>query len=296
MMSGSKEKQTDCAENISDNPIEDAVPVPSRVDSPSVGNALTLEDVSTLDMTGDIPIVALTDPDDIVPYEKLPAKMKARVIAAYGEDFVKNKVWTVGIIEKLSIALGMPRANMTSNIAQVCGPNCTYKDMCVHNILGVQPIGFRCPQELLLMKHLFDEYLRAVATRLDAEEEELRADIIYHNLIMGLVESDIISMRLDGSLASEGFITESVSAINEETGDVFYKEEEAVAIRIKERVHRRKDQLYRQLIATPEMAEKYKKKGSLDQVSRSADLLDRMDMLLDKFEKKHVIDAEVISE
>jgi len=283
-------------ENISEEQSEESVPVPCKVDTAAVGNAPALEDVSTLDITRDIPIVALTDPDTVVPYEKLPGKMKSRVIAAYGEEFVKNKVWTVGIIEKLSIALGMPKANMTSNIAQVCGPNCTYKDTCVHNILGVQPIGFRCPQELLLMRHLFEEYLRAVATRLDAEEDELRADIIYHNLIMGLVESDIISMRLDGSLASEGFITESVSAINEETGDVFYKEEEAIAIRIKDRVHRRKDQLYRQLIATPEMAEKYKKKGSMDQVSRSADLLDRMDMLLDKFEKKHIVDAEIVPE
>lgn len=268
--------------------------IEERVKTREINEQSTFEEPISIELDREIPLVSRRNANTVIPHDKLPVRFRQKMVAEYGEDFVIQKEWTIGIMEKLSVAMGNPKVNMTTNIAQICGPNCTFQDTCPHGILGMQPIGERCPQELMLMRVLFKEYLKAVATRLDADEEDLKEDIIYHNLIMGLVESDIISMRLDGSLARDGFISESVSAINEESGEVFYKDEEAISIRIKDRVYRRKDQLYRQLIATPEMAEKYKKKGNSDQVSRSVDLLDRIEDLLHTITKKQAIDAEVV--
>ena len=259
-----------------------------------IADSSLVDEVIPIDITSDYPAICLENPDEVIPYEKLSPKLRDLIILNYGENFLKTKVWTVGIMRKLAMAVGRPRENMTSNIAQVCSPNCTYSDLCPHNIVGVPPLGERCPQELALIRLLFSEYMTAVAERLNADEEELRDDIIYHNLVMGLVESDIISMRLDGSLAKDGFITSSVSAINEESGEVFYKEEEAIAIRVKDRVFKRKDQLYRQLLATPEMAEKYKKKSSMDVISKSVEVLNKIDEMMTNLSIRHAKDAEIV--
>lgn len=261
---------------------------------PEVANSSILDDVVNIDSSRDFPLVSLEDPDAVISYESITPKIRELIVKNYGEEFLKTKVWTYGTIRKLAFAVREPKDNLASNIAQICGPNCTYSDLCPHNIVGVPPLGERCPQETVLMKLLFNEYIKAVADRLDADEEELRSDIIYHNMIMGLVESDIISMRLDGSIARDGFITSSVSAINEESGEVYYKDEEAIAIRVKDRVFKRKDQLYRQLLATPEMAEKYKRKGNSDAVSKSVEILNRVDELITNMTKRKAIDAEIV--
>ena len=187
-----------------------------------------------------------------------------------------------------------PRQSVTNTLAQICGPNCQYKDNCPHDIVGMAPVGERCPQEQALIKILYEEHARAVSERLQTDVESLKEDIISHNLIMGLVEADITSMRLDGSIAKDGFITDVPTVVNEETGEVHYKEEEAVAVRIKERVYKRRDQIYRQLLATPEMAEKYKRKDEIDQLARTAGLVERLESLIAKAETNHITNAEVI--
>jgi len=118
------------------------------------------------------------------------------------------------------------------------------------------PVGERCPIELKIAQLSYREYVKAVALRLNISEEDVVNDIILHNLISGLVESDMIEARLNAKIAKEGFVTDVPVVVNQQTGEVYMREDESVAVKIKERVARRKDQLYRQLLATPEMEER----------------------------------------
>lgn len=248
-------------------------------------------------MDTDKPVAFVEDPGRIVPHEEVPKKLKDAIISEYGMAFFEEKEWTVATLKRLAKAVNSPRENITNSLAQVCGPNCKNRDNCPHDIVGKAPIGERCPIELKLMKLLYEEYILSVSERLGTEPDQLREDIIPHNLIMGLVEADIVSMRLDGSIAHEGYITDVPVAVNENTGQVFSRDEEAIPVRIKERVRKQRDQIYRQLLATPEMAEKYKRRGSQDAMARTASLIDRLEKIVGSAENdSNIIDAEVIDD
>jgi len=147
------------------------------------------------------------------------------------------------------------------------------------------PVGERCPIELKIAQLSYREYVKAVALRLNISEEDVVNDIILHNLISGLVESDMIEARLNAKIAKEGFVTDVPVVVNQQTGEVYMREDESVAVKIKERVARRKDQLYRQLLATPEMEERYRKKGTDDSAQRAADALERLISLVEERKK-----------
>lgn len=247
----------------------------------------------TLEITSDGPLVHIENPDTVVAVKDIPESIKKVIIENYGDKFLHEKEWTLKTLKSLHKAVMFPRENVTNTLAQICGPLCSYKDMCPHDIVGKAPIGERCPQERALIKLLYGEYMDAVAERLGADAGDLKSDIISHNLVMGLVEADIVSMRLDGTVALDGFISKVPTVVNENTGEVYYKDEESVAVRIKERVYRRRDQIYRQLLATPEMAEKYKRKGSHDVLARTAALVDKLEALIGKDKIEHVIPTEV---
>ena len=150
-----------------------------------------------------------------------------------------------------------------------------------------------CPVELNLAKMLTKEYIIAVSERLQKDLKDLNEDIIYHNLIKGLVESDIVENRLNSSIANNGLISEEPAAINQQTGEVYYKDEESVYLRIKDKVLSRKDKLYRQLLATPEMIAKYKNKSESDKIAQMVDVIDRISKIADDLEPS-IKDGEIV--
>lgn len=251
------------------------------------------EEPATLDLTARDPAYILRDPDEPIEPDEVPGEIRDAVIAEYGEEFFHEIEWTWRKVSKLRRAITHPRENLTNSIAQVCGPHCTIREGCPYDILGRPPVGLRCPIELRLADMLTADYITAVQERLNVDRHELVEDLIYFNLIRGLVETDVVENRLNGSLSANGFITEVPTVINEETGEVYYREEESVAMRIKARVEARKDKLYRQLLATPEMAAKYRRKGEEDRLAKVADVLDRLDKFL---VATTITDAEVTGE
>lgn len=226
------------------------------------------------------PVAFVDDPDREVPHDQIPAELKASIVDTYGEPYFLSRSWTFGTLKRLSTAIRYPRENLTHSIVQICGPRCPTIDVCPYAIVGRTPAGERCPIELKTSEHLYNEYVKAVAERLAKEEKEIKLDIILHNLINGLVEADIVEMRLNSLVASEGFTIETVTVINEETGEVYTRQEEAISLRIKERVNARRSVLYRQLLATPEMAEKYKRSADGDIVAKTAELLAEVEKTL----------------
>lgn len=248
----------------------------------------------TVDIDGDPgkPVAFIEDHEEVVPHSHIPKRLKDSIIEAYSERFFLEQEWTRGQLIRLSRALSYPRENVTRTIAQICGPSCTFKDLCPYDIAGRPPIGARCPIEIHKSQQLYNEYIKAVSERLKMDPDEIRSDIILHNLINGLVEADMVEDRLNGSIAEDGFLTEVPAVINEQTGEVFNKQEESVAVRIKERVARRKDQLFRQLLATPEMAEKYRRGEDADTVAKKAKVIEQMEKLLKNMEEKTITDGE----
>lgn len=235
-----------------------------------------LEDPITVAVESDAPVGFLENPNDVVPVDAIPESLKRAIVDTYGEKFLNETTWTRGRLRRLHKAIVRPRENLTNTIAQVCAPSCVQKDMCPYDIVGKAPLGERCPIELQLAKLSYDEYVRAVALRLNIDESAVRDDIILNNLIAGLVESDMVEARLNAQIAHKGFVTDVPVVVNQQTGEVYFKEDESVAVKIKERVARRKDQLYRQLLATPEMEERYKKRTTESSTQRIADALEKL--------------------
>lgn len=117
--------------------------------------------------------------------------------------------------------------------------------------------------------------------------------MITFNMVMGIVEADIVTNRLNSILAEKGLIQEDPAAIDSNTSQVYFRDEEAVASRIKERVSKRKDTLFEQLIATPEMQAKYRNKKGNDTIQRMNDIIGRLEGVLN-LNEDDVIDAELV--
>lgn len=234
------------------------------------------EDPIALEIESERPIVALADPHQIVPHDQVTKKVKESIIGIYGEEFFHGREWDLKTLKRLSRAITHPRENLVNSIAQICGPNCPFKDSCVMDIAGRPPLGERCPRELKLAHMFIEEYLLSMSARLGLEPDELREDVVAYNMIIGVVETDIVNMRLNSTIGEDGMVQSDPAAINSETGEVYYKDEEAVAVRIKDRVQRRRDNLLKQLLATPEMQAKYRRPKDSDAVRKAAEVLEQL--------------------
>lgn len=243
------------------------------------------EDLITVAIESDAPVSFLENPDEVIPPGKIPERLRKAILETYGERVLNETVWTRKRLRQLHKAIVRPRENLTNTIAQICSPTCSQKDTCPYDIIGKAPAGERCPIELKIAELSYQEYVRAVAVRLNLSEQDVVNDIILHNLISGLVESDMVEARLNARISREGFTTEVPVVVNQQTGEVYFREDESVAVRIKERVARRKDQLYRQLLATPEMEERYKRKEGLNSMQQAAVALEQLIQIVSERKK-----------
>jgi len=258
-----------------------------------IKNISSFVDPMTLDIGGDRPINTMDNPMDIIPHESIPTQLKASIIEMCGERIFLETEWTRHRLAKLSRAITHPRENVVNSLAQICGPMCPFKDICPYDITAIAPIGERCPVEIRNSKILLREYLVALGDRLSVEPEDLENDMITFNMVMGIVEADIVTNRLNSILAEKGLIQEDPAAIDSNTSKVYFRDEEAVASRIKERVSKRKDTLFEQLIATPEMQAKYRNKKGNDTIQKMNDIISKIEKFIN-IEDDDVIDAEIV--
>jgi hypothetical protein len=222
------------------------------------------------------PLIAIDNPDEVLPHDQVPETVRASIISIYGEAFFTSQQWTVGRIHKLKQAITHPRENLVRTLAMICSPKCPVKDQCPMDIIGRPPVGERCPRELQMAHMLIREYLLSISERLEVDPSELESDITAYNMIVGVVESDIETMRLNSTIAEEGYIQENETGFNTETGQVLVSHDESIAVRIKTRVEKRKNDLLKQLLATPEMEAKYRKREKNDVVARQAEVLEAL--------------------
>lgn len=260
---------------------------PSTSKVKELQNTDPFDEVINLEMGMERPLAFTANPNDVVPHDQIEARIRKSIVDTYGEEYFLGREWTRLQLRRLWKAITHPRENFSNAIAQVCGPACRMSDTCPFDAAGRRPIGDRCPIEIKYAKYSYDQYVLAVSERLNISSQDVRENIIIHNLINGLVESDMIDMRMNHAIANDGFEDEVPVAFDPESGTMYSRKDESVPVRIKERVSRRKDQLFRQLLATPEMAERYKKKSDSDLLARQAKAVEQLENLA-----KSLIDAQ----
>ena len=239
-------------------------------------------------------VVSLSDPDIIIPHEKIPADIKKAVIETYGDEYFHSIDWSASRLKRLAKALRSPRHNTNNVAAQICGPICSFKDECPYDIAGRAPIGERCPIELDYSKRLYDDYVRAVSDRLNMDEAEIKENIILNNHINSLVVNEMVERRMDSLIARDGVSEDIPVFMDEESGKVFCRKDESTAVKIKARLSKKTDAILRQLLATPEMAEKYRNKKSTDVLSRTSEILDNLDKKMALMIESKTSDATII--
>lgn len=257
---------------------------------------LTPQDEGRQGMYLDRPVSFMEDGDDPVAPENVPARIRNAVVADYGERFFLEHNWTKRKVRRLEQVMGRPRENITNVVAMICAgaERCPFVDICPYDIIGKIPLGERCPNEMEKAHTLFETNLVALSDRLNVSTDDLRTDTIYSNMVWELVECELVKLRVMASMAKRGELGETVAAIWQETGEVHMEEVESPLIRIYERYSARQDKIRQQLIATPEMAAKFKnKKADQDLHARQLDAIEKLERLVSGM-KENIIPAEIV--
>ena len=174
---------------------------------------------------------------------QLPEKDPANFITFLDEKYVAAANFSDEEIKSIDKFLNNYSSGDYKAIPLICsGSLCIYSGLCPLVAMKRPPLKSPCPFESYFVKKWENEYIVSLEADWD--------DKIERSLIMDLVEIDILNMRANTMLATEGFIMENVVGIDPETGDPLMHKEEHVAIKLKDRVKARRDRILKSMIAT----------------------------------------------
>lgn len=204
------------------------------------------------------------------------------------EEFLESFKLTPQEIHRLKKDLKRKVLSSTFSVPMICrGPDCPMAKTCPLLKLDKFPIGEQCPIELLLMRKWKDEYVESL--KIDWN------DAIERKMIIELVELDVLSSRANSVLSDEGFIMENAVGVNEQTGEIAYRREEHVALKLKEVVYNRRSKLLKEMAATREAKLKFLTEQKGDPSQYASKLRKKAEELRMKHEET-IIDAESITE
>lgn len=121
--------------------------------------------------------------------------------------------------------------------------NCPYAATCPLQQQGIAPKNSKCPIELAMVQQFFEDYV-----------EELGVDttrMVEVSMVRDLVDQEVQHMRKVNLLANEHFIQENVVGIDG-NGKPIMQKQMHLAVELEDRIHKRKDKLRSQLLATRE--------------------------------------------
>lgn len=176
----------------------------------------------------------------------------------YGLEDLDDVVLNQAELLQLQKAVEKLALGVHATFIKTCSDHCEYMKNCPLAIMRRHPVGYDCPIELDLYKTKYAQYRSATYDRLKAFDsgQNIEEDEITKLLISELVECDIIEFRCNQILAAEG-ITDEVPALATRES-VEWRTEIHTAMRLKHETKRRRDVVMKQLIATPEMAQRLK--------------------------------------
>lgn len=160
------------------------------------------------------------------------------------------------------------KTNMFAAIPMICrGSKCPVARTCPLYAQNIHPIGGVCPIEMAMVQQFFHDYV-----------EELNVDVtrlVEVSMIRDLVDQEIQYMRKTNVLANEDFIQDNIVGITPD-GKPLIRKELHQAVEMEDKIHRRKEKLRNQLLATREARAKVGQ-GVADTAQVMSSLLEKAD-------------------
>lgn len=134
------------------------------------------------------------------------------------------------------------KKTIVTSIPMVCrGPKCQFADNCPLQQENIAPIGQSCPFEMGIVRHFMKEFMENLEVDPDNLVEML--------LIRDMVDQEVQLLRSTKLLAQEDFIKENVVGIDD-MGDPIMQEQLHLAIGYQDKLHKRRQVLFKQFLAT----------------------------------------------
>lgn len=133
---------------------------------------------------------------------------------------------------------------MFSSIPIVCrGDKCVYAEVCPLLKENVAPVGYACPIESKLVANTMGAYIE----QFDIEDD----NFIELSMVREMVDLEVQYMRQNKMLSMEHFIQENVVGIDAD-GDPILRKELHIAAELGEKLHKRRQTLFKSFLATRE--------------------------------------------
>ena len=198
--------------------------------------------------------------------------------ASLRPDLMFPDSWTP---EQREQAVDMTRSsrvthNMFASIPMKCdGPRCPFAAVCEFQKKNMAPVGNPCPIEMAIVKTFMDDYMVEFGVSANNRVEV--------GQIRDLVDQEVQYMRKVKILAQEHFIQENPVGIDSD-GNVILRKELHQAVDFEDRIHKRKERLLNQFLATREARVKAGQ-GQLDAAQAVANLMDNVRVAVSQRER-----------
>lgn len=199
-----------------------------------------------------------------------PKEVFLKQFSSLRPDLFYPEAWGEAEREKVSelVRSDKVKTNMFAAIPMVCrGDKCPVKHACPLFEQNIHPLGKKCPIEMAMVQQFFQDYV-----------EELNVDVtrlVEVSMIRDLVDQEIQYMRKTNLLAKEDFIQDNVVGVTPD-GKPLIRKELHQAVEMEDKIHRRKEKLRSQLLATRESRAKVGQ-GAVDTAQVVANLLEQVD-------------------
>jgi ribosomal protein L21 len=190
------------------------------------------------------------------------------------------------------------KSAMFTSIPMKCkAEQCIFKDSCPLQQRDTAPKGKLCPIEMTLVMQFTEDYM-----------DELRVEsdnLVEVSMVRDLVDQEIQYIRKSKILAKEDFIQEFVVGIAP-TGEIITSERLHLAVELEDKIHKRKSDLRKALMATREAKAKIGR-GELDSAQTMSNIFEQIRQVdieankmiklkMGNIHQDEYIDAQVIDE
>lgn len=198
---------------------------------------------------------------------------------AIKESFPKNWDDDMSMKALMRLSDSKIKTGAFTAIPMICqNHKCPFKNSCEFYKEKKAPEGSPCPYELGMVRSFMASYI---------EQLEIDTDNwVEVGQIRDLVNQDIQMTRAAKYLAKEDFIQENVIGVDSD-GDPVFKKELHQAVELEDKIHRRKAQMLKQILATRESRIKAGA-ASIDSAQNMAALVEKMR----KIEKEQSIELK----
>ena len=174
---------------------------------------------------------------------------KEEFLSQFKESYLNSSFpaeWDVEKRKKVMdmVSPGKTKSLMFTSIPMVCrASDCLFASTCPMQKEGIAPKGHACPYESGMIASFVGEYM----DQLEIEPDNL----VELSMIRDLVDQEVQYLRKSKILAQEDFIQENVVGRDSEGNPIFAKQLH-LASDLEDRLHKRKQVIFKQLLATRE--------------------------------------------